>query len=63
MCFEPGDLFSYIDEYSCRRGKSSAGIVLNVLGRIHEDIDDVCLTVFIGGKITEEWSSFLVKLN
>jgi len=63
MQFEIGDLFAYQDEYYCRRGSSRYGLVLDIMGRIHHDIDDVCLTVMIGGKVTEEWSSFLVKLQ
>ena len=50
------------DDYSYRRGKAKVGLVLEVMGKIHDDIDDVCLTVFVGGKVTEEWQSFLLKL-
>ena len=63
MEFIPGDLFAYQDEYQCRRGLSKLGLVLNVMGKIHDDIDDICLSVYVGGKVTEEWSSFLVKLQ
>jgi hypothetical protein len=62
MEFSVGDLFVYQDEYECRQGKSKVGLVLEVMGKIHHDIDDVCLTVFIDGKVTEEWQSFLLKL-
>jgi hypothetical protein len=63
MRFEVGDLFAYQDEYYFRRGLARYGLVLNIMGRIHHDIDDVCLTVMVGGKVTEEWASFLVKLQ
>ena len=63
MEFESGDLFVYQDEYACRRGESKVGLVLDVMGKIHDDIDDVCLTVYINGKVTEEWTSFLMKLS
>ena len=63
MQLKTGDLFVYQDEYDHRRGKSKVGLVLNVMGKIHDDIDDICLTVFIGGKVTEEWQSFLLKLR
>ena len=62
MEFKSGDLFVYQDEYAFRRGKSKVGLVLDVMGKIHDDIDDICLTVFIGGQVTEEWTSFLMKL-
>ena len=58
-----GDLFVFQDEYECRRGKAKVGLVLEVKGKIHHDIDDVCLTVLIGGQVTEEWQSFLLKLQ
>jgi len=61
--FIVGDLFAYQDEYTSRRSLAQLGIVINVMGKIHHDIDDVCLTVMIGGKVTEEWASFLVKLQ
>ena len=63
MQLKTGDLFAYQDEYSCRRGKSQVGLVLEVKGKIYDDIDDICLTVLIGGKVTEEWQSFLLKLS
>ena len=63
MQFETGDLFTYQDEYYFRRGSSRFGLVLDVKGKIHHDIDDICLTVIVGGKVTEEWASFLVKLQ
>ena len=63
MQFKSGDLFVFQDEYECRRGKAKVGLVLAVKGRIHHDIDDVCLTVLIGGQVTEEWQSFLLKLQ
>ena len=63
MKFESGDLFVYQDDYACRRGKAKVGLVLNVMGQIHDDIDDICLKVVISGKISEEWASFLVKLQ
>ena len=63
MQLEIGDLFVFQDEYECRRGKSQVGLVLEVKGKIHHDIDDICLTVLVGGKITEEWQSFLLKLS
>ena len=63
MYFEVGDLFAYQDEYAFRRGKAKFGLVLDVMGQIHDDIDDICLIVMVGGAITEEWSSFLVKLQ
>ena len=62
MKLKIGDLFVYQDDYACRRGKAKVGLVLEVIGRIHHDIDDVCLTVLVGGKVTEEWQSFLLKL-
>ena len=62
MKLKIGDLFVYQDDYACRRGKAKVGLVLEVMGKIHEDIDDVCLTVLIGGRVTEEWQSFLLKL-
>ena len=62
MKLKTGDLFVYQDDYACRRGKAKVGLVLEVIGKIHDDIDDVCLTVFIGGKVSEEWQSFLLKL-
>ena len=62
MKLKIGDLFAYQDDYACRRGKAKVGLVLEVIGKIHDDIDDVCLTVFIGGKVSEEWQSFLLKL-
>jgi hypothetical protein len=58
-----GDLFAYQDEYEYRRNNSKAGLVIEVIGRIHHDIDDVCLTVLIDGKMIEAWQSFLIKLN
>ena len=63
MDFEAGDLFAYQDDYACRRGKAKFGLVLNVMGKIHDDIDDICLTVYVNGKVTEEWTSFLLKLS
>ena len=63
MQFEIGDLFAYQDDYACRRGEAKVGLVLSVMGQIHDDIDDICLTVMVGGQVTEEWSSFLVKLQ
>jgi len=63
MNLKPGDLFVYQDEYKCRRNNSKVGLVVEVIGRIHHDIDDVCLTVLVGGKVTEEWQSFLLKLG
>lgn len=63
MVFEVGDLFAYQDDYACRRGKAKFGLVLDVMGQIHDDIEDICLTVMVGGEVTEEWSSFLVKLQ
>ena len=63
MVFEVGDLFAYQDDYACRRGKAKFGLVLDVMGQIHNDIEDICLTVMVGGEVTEEWSSFLVKLQ
>ena len=63
MKLEAGDLFVYLDEYKCRRSKSKVGLVLEIMGRIHHDIDDICLTVFIDGKVTDEWQSFLLKLS
>ena len=63
MNFSTGDLFAYQDEYECRRGLAQFGLVLDVMGKIHHDIDDICLTVYVGGQVTEEWSSFLVKLQ
>ena len=62
MKLKIGDLFVYQDDYACRRGKAKVGLVLEVMGKIHEDIDDVCLTVLVGGRVTEEWQSFLLKL-
>lgn len=63
MKFESGDLFVYQDEYDCRRGEAKVGLVLDIMGKIHDDIDDICLSVYIGGKVTEEWQSFLLKLR
>ena len=63
MDFKVGDLFAYQDDYACRRGEAKVGLVLDVMGQIHDDIEDICLTVMIGGTVTEEWSSFLVKLQ
>lgn len=63
MVFKVGDLFAYQDDYACRRGKAKFGLVLDVMGQIHDDIEDICLTVMVGGEVTEEWSSFLVKLQ
>ena len=63
MYFKAGDLFAYQDDYACRRGGAKVGLVLDVIGQIHDDIDDICLTVMVGGEVTEEWSSFLVKLQ
>ena len=63
MQLKTGDLFVYQDEYDCRRGKAKVGLVLEVKGKIHDDIDDICLSVLIGGKVTEEWQSFLLKLR
>ena len=63
MEFESGDLFIYQDDYSYRRGEAKVGLVLDVMGKIHDDIDDICLSVYVGGKVTEEWSSFLMKLT
>lgn len=63
MDFKEGDLFAYQDDYACRRGNAKVGLVLAVMGKIHDDIDDICLTVIIDGKVTEEWTSFLVKLQ
>ena len=63
MQLKSGDLFVFQDEYECRRGKAQVGLVLEVKGKIHHDIDDVCLTVLVGGQITEEWQSFLLKLQ
>jgi hypothetical protein len=62
MKLKTGDLFVYQDDYACRRGNATVGLVLAVIGKIHDDIDDICLTVFIGGKVSEEWQSFLLKL-
>jgi hypothetical protein len=62
MQLKAGDLFVFQDEYECRRGNSRVGLVLEVKGKIHHDIDDICLTVLIGGQVTEEWQSFLLKL-
>ena len=62
MKLKIGDLFVYQDDYACRRGKAKVGLVLEVMGKIHEDIEDVCLTVLVGGRVTEEWQSFLLKL-
>ena len=63
MKLKTGDLFAYQDDYACRRGSAKVGLVLKVIGRIYHDIDDICLIVVIGGKVTEEWASFLVKLQ
>ena len=63
MQLKSGDLFVFQDEYDCRRGKAQVGLVLEVKGKIHHDIDDICLTVLIGCQITEEWQSFLLKLQ
>lgn len=63
MKFESGDLFAYQDDYASRRGKAKVGLVLGVMGKIHHDIDDICLSVYVDGKVTEEWTSFLVKLS
>jgi len=62
MNLSAGDLFVYQDDFACRRGNAKVGLVLEVIGKIHHDIDDICLTVYINGKITEEWESFLLKL-
>ena len=62
MKLKTGDLFVYQDDYASRRGSATVGLVLKVMGKIHDDIDDICLTVFVGGKVTEEWQSFLLKL-
>ncbi len=63
MELKSGDLFVFQDEYECRRSKAQVGLVLKVKGKIHHDIDDICLTVLVGGKITEEWQAFLLKLS
>ena len=63
MKLKKGDLFVFQDDYACRRGKAQVGLVLEVKGKIHYDIDDVCLTVLIAGQVTEEWQSFLLKLQ
>ena len=63
MNFKSGDLFAYQDDYTFRRGSAKIGLVIEVIGKIHHDIDDICLTVIIGGKVSEEWASFLVKLQ
>ncbi len=62
MNLSAGDLFVYQHEYESRRGSARVGLVLDVMGRIHHDINDVCLTVLIGGKVVDEWQSFLLKL-
>ena len=62
MNLEAGDLFMYQHEYESRRGSARIGLVIDVMGRIHHDIDDVCLLVLIGGKVVDEWQSFLLKL-
>ena len=63
MKLEVGDIFVYECDYHELKNRSKTGIVLDIMGKIHHDIDDVCLTVLFNGKITEEWQSFLLNVS